>query len=56
VIALHCDNPGCDSWQREPFDAFLVVAGQGGQNHFCSVDCIMFWAARFEPKSVVELP
>lgn len=55
MIALHCDNPGCDTWQRAPFDAFLVLASNDGQNHFCSIDCVMFWTARFEPQTSIEL-
>jgi len=53
VIALHCDNPSCNAWQREPYDSFLLLAGHGGHNHFCSVDCVMFWAAQFEPKETI---
>jgi hypothetical protein len=54
LLALHCDYDQCDSWQREPSQSFLVLTGQDSKdNHFCSVDCIMHWAAQFGPKDVI---
>lgn len=56
MIALHCDWHQCNSWQRAPFDRFLVLASaDGGQNHFCCTDCVMLWAAQFEPVTSVEM-
>ena len=54
MIALHCDNPDCDSWQREPYGDFLVLTGHDSRDHhFCGVDCVMMWAAAYgSPKEL----
>ena len=56
MIALHCDNPDCDAWQREPFESFLALRGQDSRDHhFCCTDCILKWAAQFDPKESIAL-
>lgn len=56
AISLHCDRDGCDTWQREPAESFLILRGQGGAKHFCSLDHVMHWcAAHSEPSTTVDL-
>jgi hypothetical protein len=54
VIALHCDQDGCDSWARTGSYAageFLTVTGHDAvtkhtfEHIFCTLDCVMQWAA-----------
>lgn len=51
MMAYHCDRDGCDSWQRLPTanPLWLVLKGGSGslarESHFCTLDCLMHWAA-----------
>lgn len=55
-VSLHCDRDGCDSWQREPAEAFLTLSGQyGPDKHFCNLECCLVWtAAQSIPITTVE--
>jgi hypothetical protein len=58
MIARHCDGIGCDTWQRNNSrlpDEFLTVASHDEIWHFCCWDCLLKYAARFEPVEVIEL-
>ena len=57
-MAVHCDRDGCDTWQRTesdlPVDWFNVTTNRlhhrwGADNtaqwSFCTLDCLMHWAA-----------
>jgi hypothetical protein len=59
MYARHCDHrPECDSWQRIGAEqpVFITVAGPWQQEyHFCSLSCLMFWAAAHSaPTEVVS--
>ncbi|WP_188827629.1 hypothetical protein [Nocardia camponoti] len=46
-LAKHCDRDGCDSWQHidaEPSD-WAELHFVDDVRHFCSIDCVMNWAA-----------
>jgi hypothetical protein len=50
MYARHCDTEGCDTWQRIGADqpTFITVAGPatwGQEYHFCTLSCLIFWAA-----------
>lgn len=53
MMAMHCDRSGCDKMEKDGHGStFVVVDLPGyecpheGQRHFCSMDCLMFWAAQ----------
>lgn len=61
---MHCDRDGCDSWQRlaSELPPDWVVAAPARDRDaefgvFCSLDCLMQWAAAHsEPtETLVEL-
>jgi hypothetical protein len=55
VISLSCDREGCDTWQRmtdDTEDHWVIVhlnnpdfEDEVVTRHFCTVDCLMHWAA-----------
>lgn len=62
TLAYHCDWEGCDSWQRirgVHAIGWLKLSTEDDQvpNHFCTLDCLMQWAAAHsEPtETLVEL-
>lgn len=58
AYATHCDCEGCDTWQKvdSDFAPFLELAeGEDLLGHFCTLDCLMLWAAgNSEPTEVVD--
>ena len=57
--ATHCDAESCDSWQRtdSEFLPFLELSeGEELVGNFCTLDCLMKWAAANSwPTETVEL-
>lgn len=57
--SYHCDADGCDQWQPTDADVsifYVLVGPEDEENHFCSLNCVMLWAAKYSPvsKAVAE--
>ena len=54
MISFHCDRNTCDTWTYN-LPTMLRLTGQGdGEHHFCTLDCLMHWAAQHsEPTTVI---
>ena len=58
MIGWHCDRDECDSWVRAygEFARRWLVLGADDKvmAHFCSLDCLMHWAAKYsEPVETI---
>jgi hypothetical protein len=56
----HCDGPDCersasDAAQREVGGRFLTITGYGPTLHFCGWDCVLRYAGRIEPETIVYM-
>lgn len=63
----HCDGPECDHHTHAipqpnpPHGWYILDAGTGSQNaparvgEFCSLDCVMKYAAQFDPPTVIYM-
>ena len=56
----HCDGPGCETHAKTAAKGraamgFLTVSGDGPPNHFCGWDCVMKFAAQFDPPEIIHL-
>lgn len=60
MFAHHCDREGCDTWQRLDTDApqFTTVTfprtWTTRDHHFCTLDCLMHWAATHSMPTEVQ--
>jgi hypothetical protein len=61
ATSFHCDRDECDSWQRAGIDGeipdhwfALSTQTREIERHFCSRDCVMFWAASSKPVDAFE--
>lgn len=54
--ALVCDGPDCNSWSLD-MDLFLTVkrSVMTDELHFCLWDCVLRYAAQFEPTEIIEV-
>lgn len=64
ATAIHCDGPGCTSWQRDHEPHRICDAGwlhiqyvhdHSEMWHFCTWDCVMAYAANKTPKTEIQL-
>lgn len=56
----HCDGPGCDCHATTAESSrmamgFLKITGDGPVKHFCSWDCVLKFAAKFEPTEIIPV-
>jgi hypothetical protein len=56
--AFCCDGPDCvrrvsGAAHREPGGRFLTVTGWGKAMHFCGWDCVLRYAGRIEPETII---
>jgi hypothetical protein len=52
---LHCDAKDCDTHGSDAYPHWLTVSGDGEPLHFCAWDCLMKYAAQFDPPTVIPL-
>ncbi len=56
----HCDGPECECHAKTAETSrmaagFLKVTGDGEPLHFCSWDCVLRFAAKFEPTEIIPV-
>lgn len=55
---FYCDEKDCNTHaiMLAQHSCFLTVTGDGGSWHFCCWDCLMKYAAQFEPPEIIPVP